>query len=181
MPVKPILPKELFVNIDSALDKLKSKTISFEFGTLCLCIVRCFCHILEKMIYKGSLVFNLLFKLGIDSAFAKKLSKARRTLGDFGNSIRGKTPTKAFAQVVDQGALVVENISEVKGTFERAFWSWIWGRALISIVASIVDWGVLVREKISRVRGTLRGASESWVWDESFADVIGQGTFSSAF
>lgn len=117
---KLILPKELFANINLALDELKLKTISSRFGTLRLCIVHYFCRILKEIICKGSLVFDLLFKLKIRLALIEKVSGARRTLADFKSLIRGKTVAKALVGVVDQGVLVVENVSEVRKTSEKA-------------------------------------------------------------
>lgn len=43
-----------------------------------LYIVCYFCYLLKKMIYKNSLVFDLLFKLKIGFGFVKKISKAKK-------------------------------------------------------------------------------------------------------
>ena len=77
------------------------------------------------MVYKGSLVFGLSFKSEIGPAFVKKVSGARRTLGDFGSSIGGKALARALAGIVDRGALAVKNVSGVRETLEEASASWI--------------------------------------------------------
>lgn len=53
------------------------------------------------MVYKGFLVFDLLFKLGIGLTFVKKVFKARRTPGDFESFIGSKALVGALAGVVD--------------------------------------------------------------------------------
>lgn len=113
------------------------------------------------MVCKSFLVFDLSFKLEIDSAFIEKVSKVKKTLGDFENLIGGKTLARALAGVVDQGILEVKNVSGVRRTLKEAFESWIWGGVVTNIVADIVDWGVLIGEKISRVKKILKGTFES--------------------
>lgn len=72
------------------------------------------------MICKSSLVFGLSVKLRIGPAFVKKVFGARKTFRDFGSLIKSKAFARALVGVVDQGTLVVKNVSKVRETLEGA-------------------------------------------------------------
>lgn len=78
---KRILLKELFTNIDLALDELKSMSTLYRFEILRLRKVCCFCRILKETIFKGSLLNRLSFKSEIDLAFVKKVFGAKKIFG----------------------------------------------------------------------------------------------------
>ena len=83
-----------------------------KFGTLRLCIVRCFSCILKETLFKGFPLNNLSFKLKIDPTFVKTVFKTRRISGN----VRSWVFAKTVIEVIEQSALEEEEVSGVRRT-----------------------------------------------------------------